>query len=95
VNNRAPLAVAIVLLLLPVLYVGSYLALVTPDKILFVETKNGTYFTSYRVRGVGQFFYPLKQIDRKLRPRVWEGDIELIGLPDVSPSTSRRDTVEP
>jgi hypothetical protein len=35
-QSRAPLIIAIVLLLLPVLYVGSYLALVVPEGISLV-----------------------------------------------------------
>ena len=58
--NRAPLIVAIVLLLLPVLYVMSYLAMVEHGSAL-----------PYRSEAERTFFWPLEQIDRKLRPLTW------------------------
>jgi hypothetical protein len=84
--NVAPhhLLVAI-LLLLPVLYVGSYLALVSPDGYGF--SADGSYLGNsrkchlepystqlYRFGGgyADVFFWPLEQIDRKLRRQVWE-----------------------
>jgi hypothetical protein len=78
-NNRAPLMVAIVLLLLPVLYVGSYLVLVRPAGISDSVFQDGIYWTDltsiryYAVVGnSGQrLFWPLEQIDRKLRPNAW------------------------
>lgn len=79
-NNRAPLIVAIVLLLLPVLYVGSYLALVRPAGISdTVVDGDGFYWTElssirfYAIIGASghRVFWPLEQIDRKLRPNSW------------------------
>jgi hypothetical protein len=68
-DSRAPLIVAIVLLLLPVLYVGSYFALVVPPG------KSGLIgrYGQYRVGGLLAefFFYPLEQIDHKVRPKTW------------------------
>jgi hypothetical protein len=73
---RAPLVIAIVLLLLPLLYVGSYLALKKPFAItLLGNGRNGTYVVAdYRMgqRIASYAFYPLEQIDRKLRPSAWE-----------------------
>lgn len=81
--NRAPLIVVIVLLLLPVLYLVSYLALVVPrgTKATYPirdPSRPGIrafhYPTHYR-RGhhVSEwFFWPLEQIDRKVRPNAWE-----------------------
>lgn len=64
-ESRAPLIFAIGLLLLPLLYVGSYAALVTPSPYWWIN--------HYRVSPElsAQFFWPLEQIDRKLRPEVW------------------------
>jgi hypothetical protein len=82
-ESRAPLIVAIVLLLLPALYVGSYLTLVVPKgtKATYPirdpsrpEIRALHYPTHYR-RGhyvSERLFWPLEQIDRKLRPRAWE-----------------------
>ncbi|WP_425618350.1 hypothetical protein NA78x_002055 [Anatilimnocola sp. NA78] len=75
-TNRAPLIVAIVLLLLPVLYVGSYLALVAPEGVpLILDGKNfGGHGGSYRYNPdllSEKAFYPLEQIDRKVRPGAW------------------------
>jgi hypothetical protein len=53
-ESRAPLIIAIVLLLLPVLYVGSYLALVVSEGIPYVYEDDGwrTYSTqSFRHGG--------------------------------------------
>jgi hypothetical protein len=80
-TRPAPI-IAAVLLLLPVLYVGSYLALmevVTPDgrhvyRAAWDESSNGWVSTFYR---------PLEQIDRRLRPAAWKG--ALIPVPKVSP----------
>lgn len=76
-QSRAPLIVAIVLLLLPVLYVGSYLALVVPQSTLVLRRKgpsgrNVVY--PYRIRShwLATGFWPLEQIDRKVRPGAWE-----------------------
>jgi hypothetical protein len=79
--NRASLIVAIVLLLLPVLYVGSYLALVVPAGIprQGIGAVNGVVVSSishdnhYRMaRDQAEWlFWPLEQIDRRVRPRAW------------------------
>jgi hypothetical protein len=68
VTNRAPLIIAIVLLLLPVVYVGSYLALVKPPGPFPSDNR-----TSYRVdsRWLVTVFWPLEQIDRKMRTGAW------------------------
>jgi hypothetical protein len=75
-ESRAPLIVAIVLLALPVLYVGSYLALVVPEGHFRNDPlREGLYdkWVHYRVMPgqAGRFFWPLEQIDRKLRPEAW------------------------
>ena len=80
--NRTPLILAIVLLLLQVLYVGSYLALVEPKgRLVLKRTLIGNArFLNGRVehyRAGGEWspvvFWPLEQIDQKLRPRAWDG----------------------
>ena len=74
----APMFAAL-LLLLPVIYVGSYLALVDP----FCRRKvappsvyycSGYIYESYRIPGsvCGQVFWPLEQIDQRLRPGTWD-----------------------
>jgi hypothetical protein len=76
-KSRAPLIAAIVLLLLPVLYVGSYFALVAPSGVLIPVTgpigESGFLVRHYRWGGefAEQVYWPLKQIDRKLRPGAW------------------------
>lgn len=86
-QSRAPLIVAIVLLLLPVMYVGSYLALVVPRGTRARYPINDPrqpgvrsvgYPTHYR-RGhhlSERLFWPLEQIDRKVRPGAWEPQIQ-------------------
>jgi hypothetical protein len=75
-KHAAPI-VAAVFLLLPVLYVGSYLALVTPSGTAVGSIK--IYDVPYPVIGhyraggdiSGAIFWPLEQIDRKARPGAW------------------------
>ena len=77
-NNRAPLIFAIVLLLLPVLYVGSYLALVVPgDPWIRESYGNQTPPVLYRLGGdrAEWFYCPLEQIDRKVRPCAWDNPL--------------------
>lgn len=90
-ESRAPLIIAIVLLLLPVLYVGSYLALVKPgyqtfqhgtghsssdsdETVIHSEAEYiDTTYPTYRLQSewIGRIFWPLQQIDRKVRPDAW------------------------
>jgi hypothetical protein len=72
-KHTAPI-IAAILLLLPVLYVGSYLAMVKPPdtRQKSFQFLGGCYRT-YRIGGRSseRFFWPLEQIDRKLRPGAW------------------------
>jgi hypothetical protein len=81
-TNRAPLILAIVLLLLPVLYVGSYFALVVPGGWIRSEPGfTGVFRRVYYRWGVDsahKVFWPLEQIDRKVRPRAWEPSVPVI-----------------
>jgi hypothetical protein len=84
--SRAPPITAIVLLLLPVLYVGSYLALVLPGPPSFSFSVSMTVSwdsdpispfdpdPTYRLDSdwLPRFFWPLEQLDRRLRPQAWE-----------------------
>ncbi|WP_425617883.1 hypothetical protein NA78x_001573 [Anatilimnocola sp. NA78] len=86
---RAPLIFAIVLLLLPVLYVGSYLALVNVSadekEAFFARQRNvGAYRVGSKL--ASRFFWPLEQIDRKVRPEAWSlydliEDSQAVSLP--------------
>lgn len=69
-SSRGPLLVAIVLLLLPVLYVGSYLALLQRKRLA------DPYYIQYRWGGktAKGLYWPLEQIDRRLRPGHWSED---------------------
>lgn len=82
-RSIGPIAVA-ALLLLPVIYVGSYLALVSPFRQIApygtVVTEEGKTTTlmmdiHYRVGGrwANALFWPLEQIDRRMRPHAWDG----------------------
>lgn len=79
-QSRARSIALTVLLLLPVLYVFSYAALVMPaGKIVplrSLTSKRVVIRSHYRIEGifagrVDTFFWPLEQIDRKLRPETW------------------------
>ncbi len=74
-KKHAPPIVAIVLLLLPVLYVGSYLALVWPDAERFNRADSRSDFPTYRYETESwacRLYWPLERIDRKLRPGAWQ-----------------------
>jgi len=73
-RSFAPI-IAAVLLLFPVLYVGSYLALVVPEG----RRVTGTHSYSVRIhwyrlndKRLEQIFWPLEQFDRRLRPGAWD-----------------------
>jgi hypothetical protein len=72
-THRSPLITAIVLLLLPVVYVGSYLAL---RRVVGYERFGRYRWVEVRYKYCGQWgnalFWPLEQIDRKVRPGAWE-----------------------
>ncbi|QDU27630.1 hypothetical protein ETAA8_27180 [Anatilimnocola aggregata] len=82
-RSAAPIFAAI-LLLLPVLYVGSYPALVQPASLHSTTTDqlgDPSYclaFYRYGGERSRRFFWPLEQIDRKVRPEAWgiEPDLE-------------------
>lgn len=80
-SSAAPIFAAI-LLLLPVLYIGSYFALVIPAGKLPKSTIAASLFASpqgiiqvshYRLMPAfaARFYWPLEQLDRKLRPKAW------------------------
>lgn len=91
-TRLAPLTVAIVILILPALYVGSYLLLVTPQGINrqrsgrqplifpvgYSQHYTEYYLDHYRLGGnwAERFYYPLESIDRRIRQ--WN---ELILIP--------------
>ena len=83
-TSYAPLILPIVLLLLPALYVGSYLAIDRPSNWGMQVDSKGTFVNGYRyfadVRlgerpALGHvaptIFWPLEQIDRKVRQEAW------------------------
>ncbi|QDU31910.1 hypothetical protein ETAA8_70720 [Anatilimnocola aggregata] len=75
-STAAPIFAAI-LLLLPVLYVGSYLALVVPDGRLTMPAPGSGlmgFRCHYRLDSdivLPTLFWPIEQIDRKVRPAAW------------------------
>jgi hypothetical protein len=78
-SNAAPVAVTVLLLLLPCLYVGSYFALVQRDRlnsVAFVSDIGGSRFViteRYRVGGAAakKFYAPLNWADRRIRRDKW------------------------
>lgn len=70
---RAPLILAILVLLLPVLYVGAYFALVKP---MGQNWEDPFYDAGLDYRWGGKtaaaIFWPIEQADRQLRPGYWE-----------------------
>ncbi len=87
-KNFAPFIVALAILVVPpVLYVGSYLALVTPGGVRIQEPAGYVRVTSYRIdnRLLGQAFWPLEKIDRKVRPGEWRKQLVWYMLCPTSP----------
>ena len=81
-NSIIAPTVAIVLLLLPVLYVGSYLGMVDRKQRYLVpfvvgESPWAGRTTSYRRWGwiCESVYWPLEQIDRRMRPGAWEAEV--------------------
>ncbi len=73
--SRAPLFIAVVLLILPLLYLGSYLLLVWPDGERFNFADSSSDFPTYRYGSeswAAVLYWPLEKIDRKLRPDSWQ-----------------------
>lgn len=75
-HSRAPLIIAIGLLLLPNLYVVSYLVLVWPDRMRYDSLDSRwEVFPTYRYgteAWAGRVYWPLERLDRKLRPNAWQ-----------------------
>ncbi|WP_425615808.1 hypothetical protein NA78x_005739 [Anatilimnocola sp. NA78] len=70
-DSRAPLIVAVVLLTLPALYVGSYFALLSESPELRMTSSGScAHVGKYRVAEpwCQCVFWPLEELDRKLRP---------------------------
>jgi hypothetical protein len=71
--------IAALLLLLPLLYVGSYLALVRPSGGVAIDVGGGEeWYDFYPLLGndnreaAAWFFWPVNQLDRKVRPGTWD-----------------------
>lgn len=68
-----PLLIAILFLVLPLLYLGSYFALVLPRGAWVRDTGNSRRVHYRHYDSVAQFAYwPVEQIDRRVRPREWD-----------------------
>jgi hypothetical protein len=80
-RSFAPI-IAAFLLLLPVLYVGSYLALVDRDGAVYREVRRlpsgNKYYGSAKLRHyrincdlLASLYWPLEQLDRRVYPDAW------------------------
>jgi len=72
-KHAAPI-IAAVLLLFPMLYAGSYLALVWPDKerLDMADSRGGVPTYRYGTETwAWRVYWPLEQIDRHVRPAAW------------------------
>lgn len=86
--TSAPI-IAAILLLLPVLYVGSYLALLHhSSKTVTLQMSSRGRKETFRIpinyrfgadEWASTFFWPLEQIDRKMRPGAWRPPLETGG----------------
>ena len=78
--SRLLLIVLICVLLLPLLYMGSYLALLRVRFSSFSMSMGRVHprrsFAEYRYGGARAklIFQPLEDVDRKLRPSAWQSD---------------------
>jgi hypothetical protein len=75
-RSPAPI-ISVLLLLLPMLYVGSYLALVVRQPVIAFSPTSPkvTFADNYRCCSdyAKVFYWPLEQLDRSLQPRAWNG----------------------
>jgi len=74
----APILAAVLLLLVATVYVGSYLAIVSPQARIAVyngptPAHHFPYLTHYRFGDAWAplVFWPLEQVDRRLRAKAW------------------------
>ena len=81
-TSRPPIAAPVlaVLAIVLALYLGSYLALVWPDRLRYALL-DGRWevFPKYRYgteSWAGRVYWPLEQIDRKMRPEQWQREVE-------------------
>jgi hypothetical protein len=79
-RHTGPL-IAAILLLLPVLYVGSYLASVAPWNGSIATTTGEVYPIHFVSRfappyALRVFFRPLQLLDMQLRPKFWEQPLD-------------------
>jgi hypothetical protein len=76
-SNAAPIAIAVLLLALPCLYVGSYFALVQRDRSLLPRENLWQYGEQYYAGGYAArvFYKPINWIDRRLRPSHWDMNV--------------------
>jgi hypothetical protein len=77
-RSRIVIVTMLLLVALPVLYIGSYLALVQPSGSFRATGAPGEYAIDY-YRAGGAFsatiFWPAEQVDRKVRPKRWEENV--------------------
>ncbi|QDU30822.1 hypothetical protein ETAA8_59710 [Anatilimnocola aggregata] len=78
-RSAAPIFAAI-LLLVPVIYVGSYLALVNPPGSP-VPYGSGTDCYRAGKQWSARIFWPLEQMDRKARPGAWRDELNWQSYP--------------
>lgn len=110
-NSRGPLFIAIILLLLPLMYVVSYLALVVPGqtpaswvsplgppkiKYMISPTDTSILWDNYRCgdRYGKVVFWPVEQIDRRLRPEKWNPTPVELHLPSYAGFQPSKETEE-
>ena len=68
-NQKAPILAAVILLL-PILYIGSYFAIVLPNPL---EKALADVSGTYRFGGqfAEAFYWPVQRVDQELRPHTW------------------------
>lgn len=69
--------IALILLLLLATYVSSYLVLAVPAKVVVWKSASSPDYRVGHYRygsgyGAEQFYWPLEQVDRKVRPAAWK-----------------------
>lgn len=76
-RSSAVWVVVAAVFMLPVLYFGSYLALMQPGSFALGGTF--TKYADYRYGGLyaARFFYPAHLLDRRIRPAYWQDDYAL------------------
>ncbi|WP_254509940.1 hypothetical protein [Anatilimnocola floriformis] len=77
--------VAVLLLLTPLIYVGSYCLLVDTNTVCLYGNPDLRYRTSPEL--CAKIFWPVEQVDRRVRPDAWEDPLIKLIISSIEPES--------